>query len=577
MQWVKRSFAEVLAILAMAGVVILLAALQYKWTGQISGIEQKQMEGALDTAVKDFGQEFSYDFERLCESFELTPDRSPQDFKAKLLDRYASWIATTSRPGLLGGLYIWKPSDRGNASLESLRLHGNRFEQVAWPESFGSLAVYLNHQAQRLSAPIPDREASYYPWTFYRDSALLVRPLFEILPEREDAPGNARPAGFLIVELNGDFLRSTYFPELAQRHFGKLDFAIAVGSLQARAHPVYSSDAGFPSSAKSPDAEMNLLESVAEEAHRRGRPSARGSDPSMQWELVAQHRAGSLEAAVGSWRRRNFAISLGLLSVLAASMILIFLVARRAERFARLQMEFVASVSHELCTPLAVINSAVENLADGVVDNPGQVQEYAGILRDQGVRLERLLDQVLLFASSRVKSERHELRTVHVALLVEQSVAAARPILLDAGFAVEKTISPDLPPVMADAATVSKCLENLISNAMKYAGTTRRLAICAGTARQNSHIEVQISVADAGIGIAEPDLPHIFEPFYRVQAVREGRARGVGLGLHLVKQMMEGMGGKVSVTSELGRGSCFVLHFQLSESQNGSDRPDRSV
>ena len=127
------------------------------------------------------------------------------------------------------------------------------------------------------------------------------------------------------------------------------------------------------------------------------------SDPDRQWQLIAQHPSGSLGAAVGSWRRRNLAISLGLLSVLAGSLVLVFSVARRAERFAKLQMEFVAGVSHELCTPLAVISSAVENLADGVVENPKQIEEYAGILKDQGGRLERLLDQVLLFASGKLE------------------------------------------------------------------------------------------------------------------------------------------------------------------------------
>ena len=582
MQWVKRYFAEVLAILAMAGVVVLLAALQYRWTGQISGIEQNQMEGALDTAVKHFGQEFSFDFERLCESFELTPDASPNAFDAKLLNRYTSWIKTSSQPGLLAGLYIWKTQDGRNASLESLGLDSRRFEEIAWPEKFGSLAVYLNHQAERLAAPVPDREASYYPWIFYRDSALLVRPLFVISPEGtggpngNDSAANAKPVGFLIVELNGDFLRRVYFPELVERHFGKLDFAIAVRSPQALAQPVYLSDTSFPSSAQSPDAALNLFDSVAEEARRRGRPSVRASDPSMQWQLVAQHRSGSLEAAVGSWRRRNFAISLGLLAVLAGSLVLIFLVARRAERFAKLQMEFVAGVSHELCTPLAVINSAVENLADGVVDNPAQVQEYAGILREQGVRLERLLDQVLLFASARFNGSKHELGTLHVGPIVEQSVALSEPVLHDAGFVVETAVNADLPAVIANPATVSKCLENLISNAIKYSGPKRSLAVRAAAVQERSRTEVQVSLTDNGIGISPADLPHIFEPFYRVQSVREGHSRGVGLGLHLVKQMMEAMGGRVSVTSVMGQGSCFVLHFRAAVSAEQSQQQPES-
>ena len=86
-----------------------------------------------------------------------------------------------------------------------------------------------------------------------------------------------------------------------------------------------------------------------------------------QWQLVVRDPAGSVDVDVARWRQRNLAISFGLLGLLAGTTVLLFSVARRAERLAKLQMEFVAGVSHELCTPLAVINSAAENIVDGVV------------------------------------------------------------------------------------------------------------------------------------------------------------------------------------------------------------------
>ncbi len=116
---------------------------------------------------------------------------------------------------------------------------------------------------------------------------------------------------------------------------------------------------------------------------------------------------------------------------------------------------------------------------------------------------------------------------------------------------------------MADASAVITCIENLMSNAIKYGSSKQWVAIRARTDSSNSHQEVRISVEDHGIGIPETDIPHIFEPFYRVQAVRDHQIRGVGLGLHLVKRMMEDMGGRVSVSSELGRGTEVVLHFPV--------------
>ena len=210
-----------------------------------------------------------------------------------------------------------------------------------------------------------------------------------------------------------------------------------------------------------------------------------------------------------------------------------------------------------------MINSAVENLADGVVDDPAQIQEYATILRDQGSRLERLMDQVLLLASGRLAQSESELRPIELATIVAQSITASEPMLRDKGFTVEKEIGLNLPIVMADPAAVSKCVENLISNAMKYGGTNQWIAVRARTTQIRSHDEVQISIEDRGIGISPADLPNIFEPFYRVNAVREGQIRGVGLGLYLVKRMIEAMGGRITVSSQIGRGSCFVLHFPV--------------
>jgi signal transduction histidine kinase len=568
MKWTKRSVIELIAILLMAGVVFLLATLQYRWTAEISGTEQDRLESALDTSVRNFDQEFSYDFERLCEGFEIDPDEPVATLETRILRQYTSWTHTTKQPGFLLGIYVWKTGETSDRALESLNLDNNRFQQVDWPAELDSLHQFLTRQSAQISPMMPDRKAVYYPWTFYEEGPALVRPIFRSSLGASASEMVVQPVGFLIVELSGSFLKQAYLPELVDHYFVKLGFAAAIRSAEPPYQAVYLSDPQFPVATSSPDAVVNLFDSVAEEARRRGHPPVEPSSVARQWQLVVQHPLGSLETAVASWRRRNLAISFGLLFILAGSVVLVFSVARRAERFAKLQMEFVAGVSHELCTPLAVINSAVENLADGVVDNPGQVQEYAGILRDQGGRLERLLDQVLLFASGKLSRSEYELRPIEIGAVVAQSVAASERMLLDAGFTVEKNISDHLPPVIADPAVVNKCVENLISNTMKYAGENHWIGIRARPDSPNSPEEVLVSVQDRGIGIPASDLPHIFEPFYRVQAARDGQIRGVGLGLHLVKRMMEEMGGSIDVSSEIGKGTCFTLHFPLPKNAN---------
>jgi signal transduction histidine kinase len=569
MKWTKRSVMELIAIVVTMAVVFILAIFQYRWTGEISRVEQVRLEAALDTSVRNFNQEFSYDFERLCESFEVDPEAPASTLEARVLRQYLNWIKSTSPPDFLAGLYIWRTGDTRATFLESLDLENQRFQEMAWPTELRSLQQFLGQQTARLLSTRSDREAVYYPWTFFEDTPALFRPLFQMSSDERDSDSKVQPIGFLIVELSGSFLRRKYLPGLVDRHFGQLDFGVAVRSARPPYQAIYLSNANFPISTSSPDAELNLFDSVGEEARRRGHPTVQPSSESRQWQLVAQHPSGSLEAAVAAFRRRNLAISLGLLSILAGSVALVLSVARRAERFGKVQMEFVAGVSHELCTPLAVINSAVENLADGVVDNPGQIQEYAGILRDQGGRLERLLDQVLLFAAGRFDRSEYDLAPVDVATIVAQSMTVSERMLRDAGFSVEQEISADLPLVTADPAAVIKCMENLISNAMKYASSSRWIAVRARAAPSKSHGEVQISVEDKGIGIPAAELPNIFKPFYRVHTVPDGRIRGVGLGLYLVKRMTEGMGGRVSVSSELGRGTCFVLHFPV------PDAPER--
>lgn len=565
---------ELIAVVAMAAVVATLGILEYRWTGEISQAEQARMEGALDASVKNFSQEFSYDFDRLCESFEISPETPGASAESQVLSRYTTWIKTTSRSGFVDGVFVWEVGDRQKEALKSLDLDSKQFQDASWPARLEPLRQLLGAEAHKLGSPMAEHDAAYYPWTFDEQTPALFRPIFAASPENSGSAaqraGTVRPAGFLIVEMNGSFLRRVYLPELVDRHFGQLDFATAVRAAKPPYTALYATD-NFPASITAPDAQVNLIDSVSEEARRRGHPLVESSAPNRQWQLVAEQRSGSLGAAEGSWRRVNLAIGLGLLSILAGSLVLVFSVARRAERFASLQMQFIAGVSHELCTPLAVISSAVENLADGVVDNPKQIEEYAGILKDQGGRLEKLLDQVLLLASGKIERSEYDRRPIDVGTIAEQSLSRSEPMLRDAEFMVEKRISEGLPMVEADPEAVAKCVENLISNAIKYCGPTHWLSVRAAAVNGSQSPEVQLSVEDKGMGIPAEDLPHIFEPFYRVQAVRDGQIRGVGLGLHLVKRMMEGMGGSVTVSSELGRGTSFVLHFPV-PAANGTSK-----
>jgi len=520
----------------------------------------------VTTGVRGFDQEFSYDFERLCEAFEIGPEVPQANLESRIIRQQSDWERIASRPALLAGIDIWK-LEEGHAGFESFEANGKRFVEATWPERLSSLHPYLERQAELLNARvIGDRQAIYYPWTFLGSAPALIRPIFH-LENAQDM--YVQLQGFLILEFNKEFLEKQYVPELVVRHFGEprvTSFGVAVRTMNAPYRTIYASSAAPAASSSAPDAAVNLVESVAEEARRRGHAPLQATAENDQWQLVVQDPAGSVDVGVAQWRRRNLAISFGLLAVLAGTMVLLFSVARRAERLAKLQMEFVAGVSHELCTPLAVINSAAENIVDGVVEGAEQVQEYGTIIREQGRRLERLVDEVLLFAAGRAGRLGYDLRPTEVVPILEQSLSASEAMLRDEGFTFHKDISPQLPFVVADPEALGKCVENLISNAMKYSGQNRWVALRAGCVLNQGSPEVQISIEDKGIGISAADLPHVFEPFYRAQSVKDGQIRGVGLGLYLVKRMMEAMGGRVSVSSKLSKGSVFTLHFPVFDS-----------
>jgi signal transduction histidine kinase len=568
MMWRKRFGVELIAVIVMIAVVSVLAVYQYRWTGEISRTEQARLRNSLATSVRNFDQEFSYDFQQLCESFEIDPEAEPSAIESRVAREQASWTRTSAHAELVKGLYFWKTGSFTAATLEIFNPSDNRFHDVNWPPELESLHRFLTERAEFFSRTIDDRDAIYYPWTFFGDAQALVRPIFEIAPSGRDSSSGVHTVGILIVVLNRDYLEREYLPDLVDRHFGapgQRSFVVSVRTAKPPYRTIYLLDAKSSIATSSTDAAVNLFDLVGEEARRRGHPPLQASAAGEQWQLVVQHPAGSLEEAVASWRRRNLAISLGLLAILAGSMALIFSGARRSKALARMQMEFVAGVSHELCTPLAVINTAAENLADGIVENAGQMQEYGGLIRAQGRRLGRLVDEVLLFTAGRFGLSGYDLEPVEVAPLLAQSLSTSEANLHDAGFTVAKQIGENLPPILADPSAAITCIENLVSNAMKYSNSSKWIAIRASEAPAGSKLEVRISVEDKGIGIPSTDLAHIFEPFYRVQSVRDNQIRGVGLGLYLVKRMMEDMGGSVSVTSELGRGTEVVLHFPAAD------------
>jgi two-component system phosphate regulon sensor histidine kinase PhoR len=213
-----------------------------------------------------------------------------------------------------------------------------------------------------------------------------------------------------------------------------------------------------------------------------------------------------------------------------------------------------------------VLNSAADNIADGLVRG-SELPKYGAILQNQSRRMGRLVDEILLFASTEDHTNRYVLRPLNISSIIDSVLSSSEELIKGAGFVVDLQIEPGLPLVVGDASGISQCLQNLIGNAVKYGGDDRRISLRAYAASLEHGVgrEVRISISDRGIGIDASELARIFDPFYRSPRVNAAQIHGTGLGLSLAKRIAESMGGRLSVVSELSVGSTFSLHLQIAK------------
>jgi signal transduction histidine kinase len=466
-----------------------------------------------------------------------------------------------------------------------------------------------------------------FPPTPTGDDQSIVMPVMRITaPAATDEDPRPTPdvklLGFTILRFDISALGSDVLPGLIRRHFyredGQTDFAIAVVARDDPGKVIFESAAGAASTAAAqPDATASLLgprmgqfmfmaradtrralgtvpppppppPPASADAERRiqgdvvvnvletkradgeatvsvQRTAFTGEG---QWRVLLKHRAGSLEAAVAAARTRNFALSSGILALLAAAIGLLIVSARRADRLARQQLEFVAAVSHELRTPVSVIGAAAGNLADGVVDEPGRVKRYGATIQTEARRLAETVERVLQLAGIASGKAAASPALVPAHVLINEALAAVAHEAESAGVTIERHVPAALPSVQGDAMALRSALQNLIGNAVKYAGDARWVKIGATANRRR----LSITIEDHGLGIDSNDRKHIFEPFYRGHEAVSRQIQGSGLGLHLVRRIVDAHGGTVTVQSELGKGSTFVLELPVAEDSEAGAR-----
>jgi signal transduction histidine kinase len=564
--------------------------LQYRWVGQVSAAERDRMERNLRVGAYQFRQAFDGELGRAT-LLQVGAATVRDGATERYADRYEAWLNTAVHPRMISNIFL---VDSEGPALRFRRWNPDTrtFDAADWPAVVEKFHTQFEQERREFQTGRDGRPP------LFRDDALMVFPVRNFdgprgpgqsgtgvrVTQGNGNPQRATPFGFTVIELNLDYVVKEMLPELTQRHFAHTvgdAYRVSVTTADTPPRVIYQSEPGAPTdparadatesiygrdplaflrgSRGGDDSRLNITVNVIE--GQQGTPSVARPEvqDSGRWRLLVQHQSGSLEAAVGEVRRRNLAISFGVLLLLSFSVGMLTLTSRRAERLARQQMEFVAGVSHELRTPVAVIKSAAENLSQGVVGSVDRVKRYGNTIEAEARRLGEMVERVLQYAAIESGLGMGSRTALAPEDIIQGAIDSSMPLLTPDNVQVHRDIALDLPPVIGDANALRSAVQNLIANAVKYGGRDHWVGIRAQHVRDRRHGEVRITVSDHGNGIDAAELPHIFEPFYRGADAMAQQIHGNGLGLSLGRRIIEAHGGKVSATSRPGAGSAFTI------------------
>lgn len=268
----------------------------------------------------------------------------------------------------------------------------------------------------------------------------------------------------------------------------------------------------------------------------------------------------SIEQVVLQRTKDNLMLLLGLDVVLIIALVLVYRNVKKEVQLAQNKSDFVSNVSHEIRTPLALISMFAETLEMGRIKNEEKKQEYYKIINKETQRLTGIVNKILNFSQTEAGKKRLKIERVDISQEIKELLNTYDFHLTNKGFKYTFTDNSNLW-VMADRDAFVEIVINLIDNAVKYSLERKRIEINTG----RSTNEGWVTIKDFGEGISKEDQKHIFDKFYRVSSGNLAKSRGTGLGLSFVKQMMAQQNGKITVSSELGKGSTFTIYFPLAD------------
>ena len=255
----------------------------------------------------------------------------------------------------------------------------------------------------------------------------------------------------------------------------------------------------------------------------------------------------------------NLLILIGVDLILLAGLWLVYRNIKKQIQLAQIKEDFVSNVSHEIRTPLALISMFAETLEMDRAAGEAKKKEYYSIIRHEANRLATIVNKILSFSKMEAGKVNYELEPTDLSGLVKDVLRTYDYHLKSQGINCKFTDQLNIPVVQADPNAVSEAIINLLDNAIKYSNGSKEIEVNMGTATN----EVSIEVRDYGLGISAEDQKYIFDKFYRVPTGAVHNTKGTGLGLTLVRSIMEAHGGSVKIQSNSGQGSSFKLAFPI--------------
>jgi signal transduction histidine kinase len=386
-------------------------------------------------------------------------------------------------------------------------------------------------------------------------------------------PGRQRVRRLLGFMVDREELRNVYFPALIEKRLAHVQQPIGFPPLE-----LYLTDGAGQSvtvNGKQPAAttvdertfplvffDRELLEYAA--PYEQSRET---------WGVRTSYGPQTIPEIVTANTRPQLALMIVLALVMAGGVFFVASAAAREVRVAELKSNFVASVSHDLKTPLALIQLFAETLELGRVRITDRAQEYYRIINMEARKLTRLIENILDFSRMEAGLRPYRTAPADIGMVARQVLEDMSSQFKQQQFDVRLEVDANLPRINVDEDAVEQAVENLLANAMKYSGESRQIDVHVG--RANGHVVV--SVKDHGIGISRREQKKIFRKFYRVNSGLGGGPQGTGLGLAIVDHTMRGHGGFIRVDSEPDHGSTFTLHFPIPAGGRSGDDSHRTT